>query len=597
VSAGSDAAWLSASVSGSTVTVAAALGALTAGDHTGHVTLTNASAVNSPVSIPVTFTVQQPTISATPAALSFAAQVSATTPAKTIAVGNSGTGTLGTVTATPTYTSGTGWLNASVTGTGNSQTVSVTATAPGTAGTYQGTIELAWTGASNTPVSVPVTLVVTATAPATLAATPASLSFTTTAGTNPASKTIAISNSGGGTLATVTATPSYTTGSGWMSASVTGSGNAYTVTVSITAPAAGTYQGAISVVSAGATNTPLSVPVTLTVSAPSGGTTTASGGGAAIGDALFAKDQSCSKVSNYYISMYRSYWDQHVAGVSAAVSAGRMSYSKSQADACTAAINAATCTDFESTAGPTSCAQWVVGLVTVGNDCYGADECANGWCDSGASVCPGTCTAFTAHGAPCITNSDECGPGYVCDNGSSTCVAETYGAVGQPCGNSGCAAGLFCSSANTCTARRAAGASCTGTTSEECQVGLTCDPVGYTCKTLVGAGQSCATGVCGDGLYCSATGTICKEPALAGQDCTDPASRLGDPLNCVDGSLCLGSATKVCTNGTAGAGATCAASPTAATPAAQICAPNSYCGGAGSTCVAYPTQPPSACYL
>jgi hypothetical protein len=539
-----------------------------------------------------------PTIAVTPATLSFAAQVGAATSPKTITVGNSGTGTLGTLTATPTYTGTSGWLSVSVTGNGNAQTVSVTATAPGTAGTYQGAIQLASAGASNSPVSVPVTLVVSTTAPATLAATPSSLSFTTTVGTNPTAKAIAISNSGGGTLAAVSAALAYTSGSGWMSASVTGSGNSYTVTVSITAPAAGTYQGSISIGSTGATNTPLSVPVTLTVSAPGGGTATVGEAGVAIGDAITAKQESCTKASSYYLSMFRSYWDQQVAGVSAAVAAGRASYVKAQADACIAAINAATCTDLETTSGPASCNLWVVGLVTNGNACYASGECASGWCNENAA-CPGACTAFTAHGAPCSQGSEECGSGYVCASSglSSTCVAESFGAAGQPCGNSGCAAGLFCNSGGTCAALLAAGAACSGGYSGECQAGLDCDPVSLTCRTLVGAGQSCGTGLlCGQGLYCRASDSTCRDQALAGQDCTDPASRYADGLHCVDGSLCLGATAKVCTIGTAGPGAPCVVSPTAATPATQICASGAYCGGPGSTCLALTSQSPSACY-
>jgi peptidoglycan/xylan/chitin deacetylase (PgdA/CDA1 family) len=100
------------------------------------------------------------------------------------------------------------------------------------------------------------------TAPA-LSVTPASLSFTATAGgTNPAAKELSVTNTGGGTM-NWTASDDQS----WMSVSPS-SGPApgtITVTPSITGLTAGTYQGTVTVTAAGATGSPKTIPVTLTV--------------------------------------------------------------------------------------------------------------------------------------------------------------------------------------------------------------------------------------------------------------------------------------------------------------------------------------------
>jgi hypothetical protein len=362
------------------------------------------------------------------------------------------------------------------------------------------------------------------------------------------------------------------------------------VTVSITAPAAGTYQGTISISSDGTTNSPLSIPVALTVTSQGG--QTFEGAVAAFVDAMAAKQQSCSKVSSYYIAMFRSSLNAHYAGMAAAVAAGRASFSQAEADRCVAALNAATCTQLETgSAGLSSCGNWVRGLVENGSACYAGAECASGWCKEDAA-CPGVCTAFTAHGASCSKGSDECGPGYLCEGSwmSATCVPETIGAAaGDPCGSSGCAAELFCNN-GICANRGARDAACGA--SGECQPGLACDFGSRTCKPVVGVDQSCPAALCGMGLYCRASDSICREQALAGDDCTDPDSTFG--VHCIDGSFCLGTTTKRCTNGTAATSATCEPSPTETTPASRICGPQADC--IGSVCVAELTPPPSACY-
>ncbi|MBO0722078.1 MAG: hypothetical protein J2P41_14735, partial [Blastocatellia bacterium] len=114
---------------------------------------------------------------------------------------------------------------------------------------------------------------------------PSSLSFTATAGgSNPASQTFDISNTGSGTL-NFTASDDGS----WLTISPT-SGTApatLTASVDISGLAAGTYNATITISASGATNSPVNVPVTLTVNPAGGG-----GGGELIVDGGFEASAS-----------------------------------------------------------------------------------------------------------------------------------------------------------------------------------------------------------------------------------------------------------------------------------------------------------------
>src|SRR5581483_9343957 len=94
----------------------------------------------------------------------------------------------------------------------------------------------------------------------------AALSFSGTAGgSNPASQSVSVSNTGSGTM-------SWTASSNaaWLTvspASGTNSG-ALAIGANLSGLAAGTYSGAITVASSGATGSPKTINVTLTVAAP-----------------------------------------------------------------------------------------------------------------------------------------------------------------------------------------------------------------------------------------------------------------------------------------------------------------------------------------
>ncbi len=144
-----------------TLSVSASGASLAQGTYTGQITVQSQGATNSPMTIPVVFTVgPAQTISLTPATLTFNSQQGATAPpAQSVSVGSSG-GALNFTAAAATSTGG-GWLSVSP-GSGTtpaSLSISVT---PGTlsAGTYAGTVTVSSAAAGNSPQTVSVTLVI-----------------------------------------------------------------------------------------------------------------------------------------------------------------------------------------------------------------------------------------------------------------------------------------------------------------------------------------------------------------------------------------------------------------------------------------------------
>jgi len=199
-----------------------------------------------------------PAIGTSPTSLSFAAQQGGSNPAtQTLTISNIGGGVLSW-----TASNSAAWMSlSSSAGTGaGSVSVSVT-TGTLTAGSYSGTVMLSATGAS--PVIVPVSFTVTTApvAPA-IGASPASFSFTTQTGSNPATQTLTISNTGGGTLNwTASDNAAWLTMS---TASGTGNGTT-TLAVNTATLTAGSHNALITLSAPGATT--VTVPVALTVTA------------------------------------------------------------------------------------------------------------------------------------------------------------------------------------------------------------------------------------------------------------------------------------------------------------------------------------------
>jgi hypothetical protein len=120
-------------------------------------TITAPAASNSPRTVSVTLTVSNPSITATPASLTFSYSISAgTTPAaQSVSIGSTGSALSYTASASTT------WLSVTPASGTTPGSVSVSVNPTGlTAGTYTGAVTIAATGAANTPLSVPVTFTV-----------------------------------------------------------------------------------------------------------------------------------------------------------------------------------------------------------------------------------------------------------------------------------------------------------------------------------------------------------------------------------------------------------------------------------------------------
>jgi hypothetical protein len=264
------ASWLSVSpgsgTDAGTVTVTPSIAGLTAGTYTTNITVTATGATGSPKTVAVTLTVDPPptppALAVTPASLTFSGTQGGASPAaKTLAVSNSGGGTLSW-----TASDDAPWLSVSPGSGTNAGTVTVTPSTTGlTAGTYTATVTIDAGGASGSPKAIGVTLTVDPPPPPTLGVSPTTLAFSATqGGAAPASKTATVSNTGTGTLDfTVSDDASWlgvTPASGTAPATLTAS-------VNPTGLSAGTYTGTITVTgAAGVAGSPKTIGVTLTVS-------------------------------------------------------------------------------------------------------------------------------------------------------------------------------------------------------------------------------------------------------------------------------------------------------------------------------------------
>lgn len=177
ISYGSGTGWLSVSCSGSsapyTCSNQVTTGSLAAGTYSATVNVASSGASNTPDTYTVSFTVNSgsaPTISLSPNTLSFSATTGGSNPAaQNVTVSNGGGGTLASPTASITYGSGSGWLSVSCTGSSAPYTCS-TQPALGSlaSGTYTATVQVASSGASNSPQSYTVTFTVSSGAQCTI---------------------------------------------------------------------------------------------------------------------------------------------------------------------------------------------------------------------------------------------------------------------------------------------------------------------------------------------------------------------------------------------------------------------------------------------
>jgi uncharacterized membrane protein len=283
---GQPSGWLNASLSGTTapatITLQAATATLAAGTYDATLEVTSAAAGNSPQTVDITFTVAAapvpPAIGLSQSNVLFSATTGAGNPSnQTVNVTNTGGGTLDGLATTVTYASGqpTGWLNASLSGTTAPATITLqAATGALAAGTYNATVNVTSSAASNSPQTVNVTFTVSAApVPPAIGLSRADILFNATAGgANPASESLNVTNTGGGTLNGLGTSITYASGqpTGWLNASLSSTTAPSTITLQATTGslAAGTYNATVNVTSSVASNSPQTVNVTFTVAPP-----------------------------------------------------------------------------------------------------------------------------------------------------------------------------------------------------------------------------------------------------------------------------------------------------------------------------------------
>jgi fibronectin type 3 domain-containing protein len=274
--------WLATSLSGTTapatLTATASGASLAPGSYTATVQITAPGATNSPVDVPVTFTVPAPApaiaLGANTAAFN-AVQGGGDPASQTVTVTNSGGGTLSGLTVSVSYASGqpTGWLSATLGSTTAPTDITLTAATGSLApGSYSATVQVNSGVAANSPQNIAVTFTVAAPAPA-IALASNTVGFSAVeGGADPAAQTVAVTNAGGGTLSGLGVSVSYASGqpTGWLSATL-GSTTAptdITLTAATGSLPAGSYNATVQVASAVASNSPQAITVTFTVAAP-----------------------------------------------------------------------------------------------------------------------------------------------------------------------------------------------------------------------------------------------------------------------------------------------------------------------------------------
>ena len=263
--------WLQATLSGKIVTLAILRSDLATGSDTAIVPVTSAAAGNSPQNITVVYQIGQgPLISVAPATVTFSAVTGSANPtAKTVAVSNTGGGTLSGLSTATTYAAGqpTGWLAATLSPTTAPAALTLQpniGSLPSAFDTLTATVTVKSSVAGVSPQAVTVTLFLSP-APSISLSTSIVTFGASKGAAAPAPATVTISNGGGGTLTglalgTTTYQPA---GTSWLQATL--SGSTVTLTILNTNLTAGSYNAFVPVTSPVASNSPQTILVTFTV--------------------------------------------------------------------------------------------------------------------------------------------------------------------------------------------------------------------------------------------------------------------------------------------------------------------------------------------
>ena len=234
---------------------------LAAGTYNATITVSSQGASNTPISIPVTFTINPLSaadLNFMPASLSFFWQTGSATPASQT-VNATFDSVSGSVSATA---ASSGWLVVTPSGNGSDFKVSIN-TSGLTPGSYNGAVIVSANGAGSK--ILPVTLTVTVTEPSQFFLGTDKLSFSSKLGAgSPPSQLLVVMAKGNHFNFNATANSS----GGWLSIDASSGKTPANINVSVN-PAGhlpGSYTGSVVLASLDAANNPISVPITLTVS-------------------------------------------------------------------------------------------------------------------------------------------------------------------------------------------------------------------------------------------------------------------------------------------------------------------------------------------
>jgi len=244
---------------------------LTTGTYHGAIYVTIPYAQGSPIRIPVTFTVNGGSISASPSSLTFTQILGGPAPtAQAVQITASPSAVSYTVATTITTPQNGTWLAAAITaGSGSTPGTVTVSVSPGSlpAGSYTGSVVITSAGTTGSPITIPVTLAVQQ---ATISAPTTPLTFNQLAGgPAPTAQSVQVTATPGPVGFTVST--STNTGSGWLTATVGSSGASgvtpATVQISVNGAslAAGPYSGVVTITSPSALGSPISIPVALNV--------------------------------------------------------------------------------------------------------------------------------------------------------------------------------------------------------------------------------------------------------------------------------------------------------------------------------------------
>jgi hypothetical protein len=217
--------------------------------------------------------------------------------------------------------------------------------------------------------------------------------------------------------------------------------------------------------------------------------------------------------------------------------------SAAHTEGCAQATPTQSCDDYFLGNVPSACTP-PAGPRDAGSDCAVSGQCTTAYCLIPKTTACGACDAPPGLGSACFNNS--CGPGFLCDNVSSLCVAPVS-ASGACDDSSVCAPGLTClgntaTALGACVALATLGDSCdlaNGGSRCDARLGLSCNVVaGKVCAPVATASASETCGTVDGGVIDCLADAFCQKPdGSPVGTCVAPAAD-GAPCDMLNGPIC-----------------------------------------------------------